>query len=83
MTKLNNLKYHHNYAKQYGDTDIQVSYLNKITDYFDDFNARSIMYYINGVLQEPFVEYDFHNSRLYTNNPPAAGDKIFIRALAN
>ena len=34
MTKLNNLKYHHNYAKQYGDTDIQVSYLNKITDYF-------------------------------------------------
>ena len=34
MTKLNNLKYHHNYAKRYGDTDIQVFYLNKITDYF-------------------------------------------------
>ena len=34
MTRLNTLKYHHNYAKQYGDTDIQVYYLNKITDYF-------------------------------------------------
>ena len=34
MTKLNNLKYHYNYAKQYGDTDIQVTYFTKITDYF-------------------------------------------------
>ena len=34
MTKLSKLKYHYDYAKQYGDTDIQVSYLNKITDYF-------------------------------------------------
>jgi len=34
MTKLGKLKYHYNYAKQYGDTDIQVTYFSKITDYF-------------------------------------------------
>ena len=34
MTVLNTLKYHYNYAKQYGDTDIQVTYWNKIQDYF-------------------------------------------------
>ena len=34
MTRLNTLKYHYNYAKQYGDTDIQVTYFTKITDYF-------------------------------------------------
>ena len=32
MTKLNTLKYHYNYAKQYGDTDIQVYYFNQIKD---------------------------------------------------
>jgi hypothetical protein len=32
MTKLNTLKYHYNYAKQYGDTDIMVTYWNKIQD---------------------------------------------------
>ena len=34
MTKLSKLKYHYDYAKQYGDTDIQVTYFSKITDYF-------------------------------------------------
>ena len=34
MTKLNKLKYHFNYAKQVGDKDIQLTYLNKIKDYF-------------------------------------------------
>ena len=34
MNKLQKYKFHHNYAKQYGDTDIQIYYLNKITDYF-------------------------------------------------
>ena len=29
---LNKYKYHYNYAKQYGDTDIQVVYFNKIQD---------------------------------------------------
>ena len=33
MTVLNTLKYHYNYAKQYGDTDIQITYWNKIQDY--------------------------------------------------
>ena len=32
MTKLNTLKYHYNYAKQYGDTDIMVTYWNTIQD---------------------------------------------------
>ena len=33
MTKLlNKYKYHYNYAKQYGDTDIMVTYFNKIQD---------------------------------------------------
>ena len=33
MTKLlNKYKYHYNYAKQYGDSDIQVVYFNKIQD---------------------------------------------------
>ena len=29
---LNKYKYHYNYAKQYGDTDIMVTYFNKIQD---------------------------------------------------
>ena len=33
MTILNTLKYHYNYAKQYGDVDIQTTYFNKIKDY--------------------------------------------------
>ena len=39
---LNKYKFHYNYAKQYGDTDIQVIYFNKIKDllaqyYFSEF----------------------------------------------
>ena len=43
MTKLlKKYKYHYNYAKQYGDTDIQFIYFNKIKDllaqyYFSEF----------------------------------------------
>ena len=29
---LDKCKYHYNYAKQYGDTDLQVIYFNKIKD---------------------------------------------------
>jgi len=32
MTKLQQYKFHYNYAKQYGDTDIQVTYFKKIQD---------------------------------------------------
>ena len=31
---LQKYKFHYNYAKQYGDTDIQVAYFAKITDLF-------------------------------------------------
>ena len=31
-TLLQQYKYHYNYAKQYGDTDIQVIYFGKIQD---------------------------------------------------
>ena len=34
MIYLNKCKFHYNYAKQYGDTDLQVIYFNKIKDYF-------------------------------------------------
>ena len=39
---LKKYKFHYNYAKQYGDTDIQVIYFNKIKDllaqyYFSEF----------------------------------------------
>ena len=34
MTKLQKYKFHYNYAKQYGDTDIQVTYFTTITDLF-------------------------------------------------
>ena len=32
MTYLNKCKFHYNYAKQYGDIDLQVIYFNKIKD---------------------------------------------------
>tara|TARA_R100001086_G_scaffold161277_2_gene86863 strand:+ start:199 stop:417 length:219 start_codon:yes stop_codon:yes gene_type:complete len=32
MNKLKQYKVHHDYAKQYGDTDIQVYYFNQIKD---------------------------------------------------
>ena len=32
MTKLQQYKFHYNYAKQYSDTDIQVYYFNQIKD---------------------------------------------------
>jgi hypothetical protein len=31
---LNKYKMYYNYSKQYGDTDIQVTYFNKIKDLF-------------------------------------------------
>ena len=33
MTKLQQYKFHYNYAKQYGDIDIQVAYFKKIQDF--------------------------------------------------
>ena len=51
--------------------------------YWSSFNARSILLFVNGVLQEPYNEYDFDGSTLYLNFDPADGTKFFIRALAN
>ena len=50
---------------------------------FTNFNARSILLFINGVLQEPYIEYNFDGARLYLNTEPPLNTKIFIRALAN
>ena len=51
--------------------------------YWSSFNARSILLFINGVLQTPYADYDFDGSTLYLNFNPSPGTKLFIRALAN
>ena len=51
--------------------------------YWSSFNARSILLFINGVLQTPYADYDFDGSTLYLNFNPPPLTKIFIRALAN
>ena len=51
--------------------------------YWSSFNARSILLFINGVLQTPYTDYDFDGSTLYLNFNPSPGTKLFIRALAN
>ena len=51
--------------------------------YFDDFNARSILLFINGVMQEPFGDYDFDGTSIYMNSAPSNDSIIIIRGLAN
>ena len=51
--------------------------------YWSSFNARSILLFINGVLQTPYADYNFDGTTLYLNQSPGDGTKIFIRALAN
>ena len=51
--------------------------------YWSAFNARSILLFINGVLQTPYADYDFDGTTLYLNFNPPQLTKIFIRALAN
>ena len=75
---------------QYGfrtDTDIgSFKTLGSVTGGgmdFNDFNARSILLFINGVLQEPYEDYNFDGARIYLKTQPAQNTKIFIRALAN
>ena len=50
--------------------------------YWTQFNARSILLFVNGVLQEPYEDYDFDGSLIYMNQI-GTGDIITIRALAN
>ena len=49
----------------------------------DNFNTRSMMVFINGVLQTPFENFYFDGNRLYFNVQPTTGSKIEIRCLAN
>ena len=51
--------------------------------YWSSFNARSILLFINGVLQTPYADYDFDGTTLFLNFNPPPLTKIFIRALAN
>lgn len=49
----------------------------------DDFNTRSIILYINGVIQQPYFDYHFDGTFLYFNSQLATDDRIDIRCLAN
>ena len=51
--------------------------------YWSNFNARSILVFINGVLQTPYADYNFDGTTLYLQSQPPIGTKVFIRALAN
>ena len=51
--------------------------------YWSNFNARSILVFINGVLQTPYADYNFDGTTLYLQSQPPVGTKVFIRALAN
>ena len=50
--------------------------------YWTQFNARSILLFVNGVLQTPYEDYDFDGSLIYMSSS-STGDIITIRALAN
>ena len=51
--------------------------------YWSSFNARSILLFVNGVLQTPYADYNFDGTTLFLQSQPGNGTKIFIRALAN
>ena len=48
-----------------------------------DFNTRSMVVYINGVIQQPYFDYHFDGSYLYFDSALANGARIDIRCLAN
>ena len=48
-----------------------------------DFNTRSMVVYINGVIQQPYFDYHFDGSYLYFDSALADGARIDIRCLAN
>ena len=49
----------------------------------DNFNPRSFVVFVNGIIQSPYENYYFDGSRLYFNALPPTDSKIEIRALAN
>ena len=50
---------------------------------FEDFNNNSMLLFINGVLQSPFLDYYFDGTLIHTNTKPPDGSRIEIRCLAN
>ena len=49
----------------------------------DNFNTRSMLVFINGVLQTPYENFYWDGTRLYFNVQPLTGSKIEVRCLAN
>jgi hypothetical protein len=65
------------------DTDLgSFKFIGAPAD-LDNFNTRSILMFINGVLQTPFEDYYFDGSRFLFNQEPLNGSKIDLRFLAN
>ena len=50
---------------------------------FDNFNPRSMLVFINGVLQTPYDDYYFDGNKIHVNQVPANNAKLEIRCLAN
>jgi len=48
-----------------------------------DFNSRSMVVFLNGVIQQPYIDYHFDGSFLYFDSSIAQGSRIDIRCLAN
>ena len=48
-----------------------------------DFNTRSMVVYVNGVIQQPYFDYHFDGTFLYFNGSIAVDGRIDIRCLAN
>jgi len=48
-----------------------------------DFNTRSMVVYVNGIIQSPYFNYHFDGTYLYFDNTIASGSRIDIRCLAN
>ena len=48
-----------------------------------DFNTRSMVIYINGVIQQPYFDYHFDGTYLYFDSALANGSRIDIRCIAN
>jgi len=65
------------------DTDLGSFQFVEAPADFDNFNTRSILMFINGVLQTPFEDYYFDGSRFLFNQEPINGSKIDLRFLAN
>jgi len=48
-----------------------------------DFNTRSMIVFIDGVIQQPYVDYHFDGTYLYFDGELPVGTRIDIRCLAN